>query len=328
MFEPLLVLYILGTLLCPPARGEVTSRLVKIITCEKTTLNSYNWSEFVIKELMREVKEYKKVASNREERLYVSGCLYFLMIMFLQNFSLDGNEVIETRDALLYWDDEKIKKATMKEKESVRGILFSGSAIEVECMGPTSILKIKEPKKPTPQKMNCIYHHIMGSLGDAIAKRSLHLQSKSGQGVGAFSVEANEDDVVRFVLKAKLQRMKCKYKEVSMSLLGEKGSNVRVNDDITKGSDVEGMEVGGKDPIEVEVGAQVNPIIVNFEQTHGDTLRLQLSSVKPLRLDVLEEEDTYHRPTLEQGIDGGETIMATLIKPSCFLLSPFFSYAC
>lgn len=73
-FKRSFVLYILGTLLCPTARLDVSPSFLHFLT-NMDVIHQYNWGKFLLDRLVREVARYRQ-----GKQRAVGGCLLFLQV--------------------------------------------------------------------------------------------------------------------------------------------------------------------------------------------------------------------------------------------------------
>jgi len=82
-FKRSFVLYVLGTLLSPTARLDVSPSFLHILT-NMDLVHQYNWSKFVLDRLVREVSLFHK-----GKQRAVGGCLLFLQVkLFFASISI------------------------------------------------------------------------------------------------------------------------------------------------------------------------------------------------------------------------------------------------
>lgn len=73
-FKRSFVLYVLGTLLCPTARLDVSPSFLHFLT-NMDVIHQYNWGKFLLDRLVREVSRYRQ-----GKQRAVGGCLLFLQV--------------------------------------------------------------------------------------------------------------------------------------------------------------------------------------------------------------------------------------------------------
>ena len=78
-FKRSFVLYVLGTLLCPTARLDVSPTFLHFLT-NVEVIHQYNWGKFLLDRLVREVARYRQ-----GKQRAVGGCLLFLQVRMLDN---------------------------------------------------------------------------------------------------------------------------------------------------------------------------------------------------------------------------------------------------
>jgi len=82
-FKRSFVLYVLGTLLCPTARLDVSPSFLHFLT-NMDLVHQYNWGKFLLDRLVREVLRF-----HQGKQRTVGGCLLFLQVkLFFINFYL------------------------------------------------------------------------------------------------------------------------------------------------------------------------------------------------------------------------------------------------
>ncbi|KAI9125210.1 hypothetical protein K1719_003826 [Acacia pycnantha] len=124
-FEYLFVLFTLGTLLAPSASIYVSDHMLKVVTLTKDALGEFDWSSFILEELSQQIHEFNKDShkSKGNKRKTVGGCVYFLMLFFLQNFAFGDKVASEHESAMAYWTDDRVKSRAVLEKKSKKGLL-------------------------------------------------------------------------------------------------------------------------------------------------------------------------------------------------------------
>lgn len=73
-FKRSFLLYVLGTLLCPTARLDVSPSFLHFLT-NMDIIHQYNWGKFLLDRLVREVARYRQ-----GKQRAVGGCLLFLQV--------------------------------------------------------------------------------------------------------------------------------------------------------------------------------------------------------------------------------------------------------
>lgn len=73
-FKRSFVLYVMGTLLCPTARLDVSPSFLHFLT-NMDVLHQYNWGKFLLDRLVREISRFRQ-----GKQRAVGGCLLFLQV--------------------------------------------------------------------------------------------------------------------------------------------------------------------------------------------------------------------------------------------------------
>ncbi|KAL5139336.1 E3 ubiquitin-protein ligase SINA-like 10 [Glycine soja] len=112
-FKRSFVLYVLGTLLCPTARLDVSPSFLHFLT-NMDLVHQYNWGKFLLDRLVREVLRF-----HQGKQRTVGGCLLFLQLFYYENISLEGSSApVPTIVPYLFsWGEEEIAEREKREKE-------------------------------------------------------------------------------------------------------------------------------------------------------------------------------------------------------------------
>ncbi|KAI3726430.1 hypothetical protein L1987_66227 [Smallanthus sonchifolius] len=112
-FKRAFLLYVLGTLLCPTARLDVSPSFLHLLT-DMDSIHEYNWAKFLLDRLVREVSRYRQ-----GKQRAVGGCLLFLQIFYYECVAIG-----ETCDpspvdvpCLSLWTEEAVSEREKQEKE-------------------------------------------------------------------------------------------------------------------------------------------------------------------------------------------------------------------
>lgn len=112
-FRRSFVLYVLGTLLCPSARLDVSPSFLHFLT-NMDVIHQYNWGKFLLDRLVREVARYRQ-----GKQRAVGGCLLFLQLFYYESVALkELQELAPVSFPCLYsWGEEEISEREKQEKE-------------------------------------------------------------------------------------------------------------------------------------------------------------------------------------------------------------------
>ncbi|XP_027078993.2 uncharacterized protein [Coffea arabica] len=112
-FKRSFVLYVLGTLLCPTARLDVSPTFLHFLT-NVEVIHQYNWGKFLLDRLVREVARYRQ-----GKQRAVGGCLLFLQLFYYECVAVRGlHELAPVSFPCLYsWGEEEISEREKQEKE-------------------------------------------------------------------------------------------------------------------------------------------------------------------------------------------------------------------
>lgn len=112
-FKRSFVLYILGTLLCPTARLDVSPSFLHFLT-NMDVIHQYNWGKFLLDRLVREVARYRQ-----GKQRAVGGCLLFLQLFYYECVAVKGlHELAPVAFPCLYsWGEEEISEREKQEKD-------------------------------------------------------------------------------------------------------------------------------------------------------------------------------------------------------------------
>nr|XP_043614365.1 uncharacterized protein LOC122586441 [Erigeron canadensis] len=112
-FKRAFLLYVLGTLLCPTARLDVSPSFLHLLT-DMDCIHEYNWAKFLLDRLVREVSRYRQ-----GKQRAVGGCLLFLQIFYYESVAIGGacepGPVVVP--CLSLWTEEAISEREKQEKE-------------------------------------------------------------------------------------------------------------------------------------------------------------------------------------------------------------------
>ncbi|KAK9054194.1 hypothetical protein SSX86_025272 [Deinandra increscens subsp. villosa] len=112
-FKRAFLLYILGTLLCPTARLDVSPSFLHLLT-DMDSIHEYNWAKFLLDRLVREVSRYRQ-----GKQRAVGGCLLFLQIFYYESVAIGGTCELGpvVVPCLSLWTEEAISEREKQEKE-------------------------------------------------------------------------------------------------------------------------------------------------------------------------------------------------------------------
>ncbi|KAJ9562093.1 hypothetical protein OSB04_007253 [Centaurea solstitialis] len=112
-FKRAFLLYVLGTLLCPTARLDVSPSFLHLLT-DMDSIHEYNWAKFLLDRLVREVSRYRQ-----GKQRAVGGCLLFLQLFYYESVAIGGTcepgPVVVP--CLSSWTEEAISEREKQEKE-------------------------------------------------------------------------------------------------------------------------------------------------------------------------------------------------------------------
>ncbi|KAK7391471.1 hypothetical protein VNO78_19887 [Psophocarpus tetragonolobus] len=112
-FKRSFVLHVLGTLLSPTARLDVSPSFLHFLT-NMDLVHQYNWGKFLLDRLVREVSRFRQ-----GKQRAVGGCLLFLQLFYYESISLEGSSASVTTIVpyLFSWGEEEIAEREKQEKE-------------------------------------------------------------------------------------------------------------------------------------------------------------------------------------------------------------------
>ncbi|CAA2938361.1 uncharacterized protein LOC111382790 [Olea europaea subsp. europaea] len=112
-FKRSFLLYVLGTLLCPTARLDVSPSFLHFLT-NMDVVHQYNWGKFLLDRLVREVARFRQ-----GKQRAVGGCLLFLQLFYYESVAV--GEPSELAPAvfpcLSSWGEEEISEREKQERE-------------------------------------------------------------------------------------------------------------------------------------------------------------------------------------------------------------------
>ncbi|XP_028789604.1 uncharacterized protein LOC114745614 [Neltuma alba] len=128
----------------------------------------------------------------------VGGCLYLLLLYFVERFPLGLSVDRGSTSAIEYWTEEKIKERVEKERGSSMGILHGSSGSEVYSAGheDSPILQsldpaLKELRARFVKKLEESQRTLMKALDDELLKLQIGLNAKV-KGMGNENATAKE----------------------------------------------------------------------------------------------------------------------------------------
>ncbi|XP_031095814.1 uncharacterized protein LOC115999972 [Ipomoea triloba] len=112
-FKRSFVLYVLGTLLCPTARLDVSPSFLHFLT-NMDVIHQYNWGKFLLDRLVREVSRYRQ-----GKQRAVGGCLLFLQLFYYESIAVRAAYELApvAFPCLFSWGEEEITEREKLEKE-------------------------------------------------------------------------------------------------------------------------------------------------------------------------------------------------------------------
>ncbi|XP_051117954.1 uncharacterized protein LOC127242450 [Andrographis paniculata] len=112
-FKRSFVLYVLGTLLCPTARLDVSPSFLHFLT-NMDVVHQYNWGKFLLDRLVREVARYRQ-----GKQRAVGGCLLFLQLFYYESVAVGEPSELSSAvfPCLASWGEEEISEREKQERE-------------------------------------------------------------------------------------------------------------------------------------------------------------------------------------------------------------------
>ncbi|XP_028751771.1 uncharacterized protein LOC114727224 [Neltuma alba] len=198
-FEFLFMLYTVGAFLCPGSSTTVHIRLLKVMRHTMNGFWKYDWSTYIIKNLWKEMGDFVKMTKKKKKgTCNVGGCLYLLLLYFVERFPLGLSVDRGSTSAIEYWTEEKIKERVEKERGSSMGILHGSSGSEVYSAGheDSPILQsldpaLKELRARFVKKLEESQRTLMKALDDELLKLQIGLNAKV-KGMGNENATAKE----------------------------------------------------------------------------------------------------------------------------------------
>ncbi|XP_028786034.1 nucleolar transcription factor 1-B-like [Neltuma alba] len=198
-FEFLFMLYTVGAFLCPGSSTTVHIRLLKVMRHTMDGFGKYDWSTYIIKNLWKEMGDFVKMTKKKKKgTCNVGGCLYLLLLYFVERFPLGLSVDRGSTSAIEYWTEEKIKERVEKERGSSMGILHGSSGSEVYSAGheDSPILQsldpaLKELRARFVKKLEESQRTLMKALDDELLKLQIGLNAKV-KGMGNENATAKE----------------------------------------------------------------------------------------------------------------------------------------
>ncbi|XP_028782422.1 glutamic acid-rich protein-like [Neltuma alba] len=142
----------------------------------------YDWSTYIIKNLWKEMGDFVKMTKKKKKgTCNVGGCLYLLLLYFVERFPLGLSVDRGSTSAIEYWTEEKIKERVEKERGSSMGILHGSSGSEA----------LKELRARFVKKLEESQRTLMKALDDELLKLQIGLNAKV-KGMGNENATAKE----------------------------------------------------------------------------------------------------------------------------------------
>ncbi|CAI9110607.1 OLC1v1010663C1 [Oldenlandia corymbosa var. corymbosa] len=112
-FKRSFVLYVLGTLLCPTARLDVSPAFLHFLA-DVDVIHHYNWGKFLLDRLVQEVARYRQ-----GKQRAVGGCLLFLQLFYYECVAVNGLHDLPpvSFPCLHLWGEEEISEREKQERE-------------------------------------------------------------------------------------------------------------------------------------------------------------------------------------------------------------------
>ncbi|KAL8034411.1 hypothetical protein ABFX02_12G026700 [Erythranthe guttata] len=112
-FQRSFLLYVLGTLLCPTARLDVSPSFLHFLT-NMEVVHQYNWGKFLLDRLVREVARYRQ-----GKQRAVGGCLLFLQLFYYESVAVGEPSELSPAifPCLASWGEEEISEREKQERE-------------------------------------------------------------------------------------------------------------------------------------------------------------------------------------------------------------------
>ncbi|KAL3844917.1 hypothetical protein ACJIZ3_002320 [Penstemon smallii] len=112
-FKRSFLLYVLGTLLCPTARLDVSPSFLHFLT-NMDVVHQYNWGKFLLDRLVREVARYRQ-----GKQRAVGGCLLFLQLFYYESVAVGEPSELSPAifPCLASWGEEEISEREKQERE-------------------------------------------------------------------------------------------------------------------------------------------------------------------------------------------------------------------
>ncbi|KAK4281527.1 hypothetical protein QN277_013007 [Acacia crassicarpa] len=202
-FETLFVIYALGTLLCPSAAIKVSDTVLKVIVATKAAFTEYDWCTFILDELCNSIGVYKKKLRKGTVTapLNIGGCMYFLMIYCLQHFPLGPVQAPTVEDAIIFWDDNRVKTRVQTERESNKGLLLpygDGVGQSSTQLQPEPIFSHPEIKRTYDRVMSRVRSILQEELGSLQARllggREIDEDDGNDEGEGQREGESEDEE--------------------------------------------------------------------------------------------------------------------------------------
>ncbi|GER33127.1 E3 ubiquitin-protein ligase, partial [Striga asiatica] len=112
-FKRSFLLYVLGTLICPTARLDVSPSFLHFLT-NMDVVHQYNWGKFLLDRLVREVARYRQ-----GKQRAVGGCLLFLQLFYYESVAVGEPSELSPAifPCLASWGEEEISEREKQERE-------------------------------------------------------------------------------------------------------------------------------------------------------------------------------------------------------------------
>ncbi|KAH7835961.1 hypothetical protein Vadar_031479 [Vaccinium darrowii] len=122
-FKRKFALYILGSFLCPTTKPAVHESLIHLVS-DIRAMENVNWARITLEFLCNAIR-----GQRTHSRVHANGCLFFLLVFYLERVSPTGfHQIPRTDRPLLFWSDRQIKDVLRRFKK-IGGYMRQGVGV-------------------------------------------------------------------------------------------------------------------------------------------------------------------------------------------------------
>lgn len=185
-FKRSFLLYVLGTLICPTARLDVSPSFLHFLT-NMDVVHQYNWGKFLLDRLVREVARYRQ-----GKQRAVGGCLLFLQLFYYESVAVGEPSQLSPAlyPCLASWGEEEISEREKQERE-LGGYGFGEVVCKERGLGLGMMgLRAHTDSIPMVIPPDIEHYSLLQQVGESHANGSLIMEEES------IPISADDDNAV------------------------------------------------------------------------------------------------------------------------------------